>query len=128
LPLRIPQNPVGMIYLSTEAMTSSQVRESVAAATRYTPGEFVELLADHVPDHYRHAIRHFGLLGPRSKSHTFGAIFVQLGQQRRPRPLHLSWAHSIEREYGINPLLDSQGERMHLIARRSSDPVVVADT
>jgi hypothetical protein len=88
--------------------------------TRYTLEKFIELLADHVPDHYRHAIRHFGLLGPRAKSHTFGAIFAQLGQQRRPRPRHLSWAYSIEREYGINPLLDSQGERMNLIARRSS--------
>ena len=96
--------------------------------TRYTPREFIERLADHVPDHYRHAIRHFGLLSPRSKSHTFGAIFVQLGQLRRPRPRHLSWAYSIEREYGVNPLMDSQGGRMHLIARRSSHPVIVADT
>jgi len=90
--------------------------------TRYTAQEFIERLADHVPDHYQHAVRHFGLLSPRAKSHTFCAIFTQLGQQRRPQPRHLSWAHSIEREYGINPLLDSQGERMHLIARRSSIP------
>ena len=93
-----------------------------APKPRVVSKEFIELLADHVPDHYRHAIRHFGLLCPRSKNHTFGAIFVQLGQQRRPRPRHLSWAYSIEREYGINPLLDSQGEHMHLIARRSSIP------
>jgi hypothetical protein len=95
--------------------------------TRYAPGEFIELLADHVSDHYQHAIRHFGLLSPRSKSQAFGTIFLQLGQQRRSRPRHLSWAYSIEREYGANPLLDSQGERMRLIARRSFHPVIVAD-
>ena len=90
--------------------------------TRYTPEEFIQLLADHVPDHYRHAIRHFGLLAPRAKSQTSGALFAQLGQRRRPRPKHLSWAHSIEREYRVNPLQDSHGERMRLIARRPAAP------
>jgi Putative transposase len=119
------------ILTSTEREISFRTndhKQKREVITRYTPREFIGLLADHVPGHYQHAIRHFGLLGPRSKSHTFGAIFVQLGQQRRPRPRHLSWAYSIEREYGINPLLDSQGERMHLIARRSFLPVIAADT
>jgi hypothetical protein len=86
--------------------------------TQYTPEKFIELLASHVPDHYRHAIRHFGLLAPRSKRHTFGAIFTQLRQCRRPRPQHLSWACSIERSYGVNPLQDSRGELMRLVSRR----------
>jgi hypothetical protein len=88
--------------------------------TRYTPDDFVRLLADHVPDHYRHAIRHFGILAPRAKGRIFGALFAQLAQRRRPKPQHLSWAKSIERSFGINPLIDSNGERMRLVARRAA--------
>lgn len=86
--------------------------------TRYTPEDFIGLLADHVPDHYRHAIRHFGLLAPRARRHTFGALFAQLGQPRRSKPQRLSWAKSIELSFGANPLMDSSGEQMRLIARR----------
>lgn len=35
-----------------------------------SPTEFVALLAEHVPDRYRHAVRYFGLLAPRSKART----------------------------------------------------------
>lgn len=56
------------------------------------------------------------------EAHTFGALFAQLGQPRRPKPQHLSWAKSIEREFGVNPLHDSQGSQMHLVARRSPSP------
>ena len=87
--------------------------------TRYTPEDFIGLLADHTPDHYRHAIRHFGLLAPRSKARTFGMVFAQLGQPRRARPQHLSWARSIERSFGVNPLLDSTGKPMYFRARRT---------
>ncbi len=90
--------------------------------TRYTLEDFVGLLADQVPDHYRHAIRHFGLLSPRTRRITFGALFAQLGQQRRPKPQHLSWAKSIEREFGVNPLHDSQGGQMHIVARKFPIP------
>jgi hypothetical protein len=87
--------------------------------TRYAPDEFIRLLAYHVPDHYRHAIRHFGLLAPRSRHLAFGALFAQLGQVRRPKPQHLGWAKSIERTFGVNPLVDSRGERMRLVVQRT---------
>ena len=96
--------------------------------TQYTPEEFIELLGNHVPDHYTHGTRHFGLLAPRTKSQTFGALFAQLGQRRRPRPKHLSWACSIQREYGVNPLQDSLGERMRLISRRTYAPATNSET
>jgi len=91
--------------------------------TRYTPEQFVDLLADHVPDYYRHAIRHFGLLAPRSKGRTLGSLFAQLSQPRRPKPQHLSWAKSIERSFGINPLLDSRGASMRLVARKGGSSI-----
>ena len=87
--------------------------------TRYSPDTFIRLMADHVPDHYKHGIRHFGLLSPRMKSRSFGAIFAQLGQRRRPKPQRLSWARSIEREYGINPQRDSNGVMMRWLSRRA---------
>ena len=101
--------------ISFRTQDHKQKREVV---TRYTPEKFIELLSDHVPDHYRHAIRHFGLLAPRTKGPAFGSIFAQLRQPRRQRPRRLSWAVSIEREFGVNPLVDSAGERMRQIARR----------
>ena len=95
--------------------------------TEYAADTFIDLLADHVPSHYKHGIRHFGLLSPRSRSRTFGAVFAQLGQPRRPKPQHLSWAKSIEREFGHNPLLDSSGELMKLVARPPSATVSRCD-
>ncbi len=91
--------------------------------TKYPPGEFLDLLADHVPDHYKHGIRHFGLLSPRMKSRTFGALFVQLREIRRPKPPRLSWSRSIEREYGVNPQRDSSGVMMRWHSRREASAV-----
>ena len=86
--------------------------------TQCTPLSFTELLADQVSEHYKHGIRHFGLLAPRSKGRTFGLIFAQLKQTRHSKPPRLAWAHSIECEFGIDPLLDSKGELMRLVSRR----------
>ena len=47
-----------------------------------TTADFVATLADHVPDRYRHAIRYFGLLAPRTKARTHDIVFALLGQER----------------------------------------------
>ena len=84
--------------------------------TEYSLEEFVAALAEHVPDRYRHAIRYFGLLAPRSKSQT-SAAFVLLGQQKRPRPRRLGWAGSLQNCFGVNPLIDSSGHPMCWVRR-----------
>jgi hypothetical protein len=84
-----------------------------------SPSDFVALLAEHVPDRYRHAVRYFGLLAPRSKRRAITAIFLLLGQQRRPRPRRLGWAYSIRRDFGNDPLIDSRGEPMNWVGRLS---------
>jgi len=89
--------------------------------TRYSIEEFVATLAEHVPDHYRHAIRYFGLLAPGSKRQTSAALFALLGQEKRPRPSRLSWANSLRKHFGVDPLVDSGGRSMHWIGR--TDPV-----
>ena len=71
---RIPEHTDEQISFRTK---DHKLKREVV--TRYTPDEFIGLLADHVPDHYQHAIRHFGILAPRLKSHTFGALFCPIG-------------------------------------------------
>ena len=79
--------------------------------------EFISRLSSQVPDRYRHAVRHFGLLAPRARCGLYQAFFNLLGQVRRPRPRRLSWAERIWMTFGHNPLLDSQGQRMYWSGR-----------
>ena len=82
--------------------------------------KFVDLLGEQVPDRYQHAIRRFGLLAPRAKAVTSAAVFALLDQTRRPSPRRLSWAFSIQRDFGIDPLRDSQGRAMRWAGRLSA--------
>jgi hypothetical protein len=79
--------------------------------------DFVQILAEHTPDKYRHAIRYYGLLSPRARARNLDAVFALLEQKRRPRPPRLSWAEMIIRYFGKDPLIDSRGRRMHLVGR-----------
>ena len=80
-----------------------------------TLDRFVCLLAVHVPDHYRHAIRYFGRLAPRVKNKLFAGLFLLLGQRRRPGPQRLSWRESIKKYFGFDPMIDSMGQEMHWV-------------
>ena len=82
-----------------------------------SPEEFVERWSQHIPERYRHAVRHFGLFAPRSVRETHDAIFAVLGQKRSRRPKPRPWAESIKRDFGRDPLLDSKGERMTWVRR-----------
>jgi hypothetical protein len=87
--------------------------------TSYTPSAFLAALADHVPDRYRHSVRYFGLLAPRLKSRTHDAAFALLGQERRQKPRRLRWASSLQSSFGVDPLLDRDGQRMRWSRRLS---------
>jgi len=80
--------------------------------------EFVGDLAEHVPDPYRHVNHYFGLLAPRAKNRTSTAVFTLVGQNKRPRPRRLSWRASRQKYFGVDPLIDSHGERMHWVRRQ----------
>ncbi len=112
-----------------EEITDTTVRFSLKdkrlrmrVSAEYSPADFVALLAEHVPDRYRHAVRYFGLLAPRSKRRTATAILLFLGQQKRSRPRRLSWAYSIRRDFGYDPLIDSHGQPMRWAGRLSPRP------
>lgn len=83
--------------------------------TRYARNEFVDALADQVQERYQHAIRYFGLLAPIAKGRTTAALFALLGQKKRPRPPRLSWAESLRRDFGRDPLRDSRGQQMYRV-------------
>ena len=90
--------------------------------TTYTPAEFLTTLADHIPDRYRYNIRSFGRLAPRLKGQTHDVVFALLGQQRLEKPSRLRWAASMEKSFGVDPLLDRQGQRMSWTCRFSPTP------
>lgn len=79
--------------------------------------EFVKILADQVPDKFRHSIRYYGLLAPRSRNRVFTIMYALLGQKRGPRPQRLSWAEMLKRYFNRNPLLDSRGKPMHFVGQ-----------
>ena len=84
---------------------------------RYSLVEFVDLWAQHILDHYEHAVRYFGLLAPRALSNTSAAILAILDQEHIPRPKRIPWSVSIRRNFGWDPLLDSKGSRMKPMRR-----------
>ena len=87
-----------------------------------SPEEFIDYWSQHIPDRYQHAVRNFGLFAPRTVNGTSAALFVALGQKRRPRPKPLPWAISIKRSFGWDPLLDSKGKQMTWVRRERPQP------
>lgn len=54
---------------------------------------------------------------PNPKGRTHDVAFALLGQQRLARPSRQKWATSIQRTFGVDPLLDGEGQRMHWTRR-----------
>lgn len=79
--------------------------------------QFIDRWAQHILDLYHHAVRTFGLFAPRALSQTSPAVFALLGQKPRPRPKRLPWATSIQRDFGWDPLLGANGNRMKRVRR-----------
>ena len=79
--------------------------------------EFVDRWAQHIPERYQHAVHGFGLFAPRTLKQTSAAVFAILGQEPRPRPKAGRWADSLKRDFGHDPLLDSDGKRMRWVRR-----------
>lgn len=115
----IAQHRIKEITDSTVLFSVKDKKLKKTVSTECSRIEFVARLAEHVPDRYRHGVRYFGLLAPRSKSQTSTAILVLLGQKRRPRPRRLSWAFSIRRYFGRDPRIDSKGQPMRWVGRVS---------
>jgi hypothetical protein len=94
-------------------------RQRRIVTTTYEISDFIARLADHVPDRYRHGVRYFGLLAPQSIGKSYEVFLALLGKRRPPRPKRIPWAASIWNTFGQDPLLDSDGQRMHWVGRVS---------
>jgi hypothetical protein len=84
--------------------------------------EFVTRFIDQTPDRYQHSVRYFGLLAPRAKSVRFLAFLRLLGLPRPRRVRRMSFAYSLRRLFGFNPLEDSKGNRMKWSHRLAPKP------
>lgn len=82
---------------------------------RCTVQEFIDRWAQHIPQHYRHAVRHFGLFAPRRWAQVASAVFSILGTPQRPRPKRLPWAVAIQELGGLNPRVDHKGQPMKFV-------------
>jgi hypothetical protein len=99
---------------------AKDTRAQTLVPTRCRLPEFARLLAPHVPDTYRHAIRYFGLLAPGAKGQTSAGLFVLLRQTKRSCPPRLSWRSSLLKYFGLDPLIDSRGQEMSRVRREGS--------
>jgi hypothetical protein len=84
---------------------------------RLTPKEFLAAWMVHIHERYEHAVRSFGMFAPRAIGNSSAAVLAILGQSPKRRPTPASWSESIKRDFGWDPLLDREGNRM-IWARR----------
>ena len=106
---RIGKRSVGFWYKDKKQHRRIEVQCSLE--------EFIDRWSQHIPGVYRHAVRNFGLFSPRVLRQTSAAIFLILGQKRKPRPKARPWAESIRKDFGRDPLLDYKGKRMKWAGR-----------
>lgn len=85
--------------------------------TRWSSEQFVSALAEHIPDRYRHAMRYFGLLAPRSSNQMSAALFTILRQKKCARPKRLNWRFSLQKYFGVDPLIDKRGQLMQWVGQ-----------
>jgi hypothetical protein len=95
---------------------AKDTRNKCLAPVRYTNKEFLALLMPHVADRYCNSMRYFGLLAPRSKG-LLSLVFDLLAQKQRPKPARLSWATSLHRTFGENPLIGRDGSVLRRVGR-----------
>ena len=115
---RLPISQRRILSISAEKVVyqSKDTRTKSLVENRCSPEQFMTLLAQHVPGRYRHSMRYFGLLAPTVKGRIAAAVFALSNSTRRARPKRQSWAASIQKHFGKDPLKDSQGNRMRWVA------------
>jgi hypothetical protein len=116
---RLPISQKNILAVSEQEVLylAKDTREKAYVEVRSTPGEFVAILAQHILDRYKHSMRYFGLLAPRTKRITSAGVFALLGQQPRPKPRRPRWAEEIKKRFGVDLLKDEFGNPMRWVGR-----------
>ena len=85
--------------------------------------EFIDSWMQHVPAHYQHTMRYFGLFAPRSVGQT-ASLFRHCwpGETDHDPGVYLR-ADSIRSSFGTDPLLDQNGRRMVWVRRLVPKPL-----
>lgn len=117
---RLPISQKRILKVTAEEVVyqSKDTRTKTLLETSCAPAEFVAMLSQHVLDRYRHSMRYFGLLAPRTKRQTSAAVFALLNQQPRPKPPRERWADAMKKHFGVDPLIDASGNRMRWVGRQ----------
>jgi hypothetical protein len=114
---RLPISQKRILSISAEEVVyqSKDTRTKTLVENRCTPEQFLTLVAQHVPDRYRHSMRYFGLLAPIVKGRIGNTVFAFSNSTRRSKPKRQPWATSILKHFGRDPLKDAKGQRMRWI-------------
>ena len=99
-------------FQSKDTRASKSAGYTVWIEQRCTPAKFIDLLSQHLPDRYRHSMRYFGLLAPPMRGCSSKVLRLALNQPERKAPRRRPLATLIRQQFGYDPLLDSQGNRM----------------
>jgi len=113
----IAQRRITQITPQAVEFLTKDLKLGQVVTTRYCMPDFVSLLGEHIPDRYRHTIRYFGLLAPRTKACSNSTLFLLLKQKQPPRLQRLSWRNSLRKYFGVDPLMDSLNQPMHWFRR-----------
>ena len=113
----IAQRRITRIEKGTITFWAKDKKRRRLVDVQYPVEEFIDSWIQHIPQRYQHSMRYFGLFAPRAVSQTMAAIFAAVGQMRRPRPKRRTWAASIKKDFGWDPLLDRHGQRMRWARR-----------
>jgi hypothetical protein len=113
----IARHRLNVVNDRTVEYLAKDTRNDRFQTLRFSTERFLHILKLHVPDAGRHGMRYFGLLAPRSITRGLAAVFMLLGQKRRPKPSRLDWASLRLKCFGKDPLIDDQGERMQRVGR-----------
>jgi hypothetical protein len=74
---------------------------------------FLSRLISQVTEPYTNGVHYFGLIAPAAKRRGYRTFMGLLGQEI-PKPIkRMTWRGCMIKEFGIDPLLDSNGEIMH---------------
>jgi hypothetical protein len=108
---RLPISQRRILSISAEEVVyeNKDTRSKSFVEKRSTPEQFVDLIAQHMPRHYRHSMRYFGLLAPTVKGRIGITVFALSNSTRRSKPKQQSWGASVLKHFGRDPLRDADG-------------------
>jgi hypothetical protein len=112
---RLPISQKNILEVSEQEVVyrAKDTRRKTYVEVRSTPAEFVAILAQHILDRYKHSMRYFGLLAPRTKRITSAGVFALLGQKQRPKPRRPLCYIEMKKRFNVDRLKDDFGNPMN---------------